>query len=134
MMRTPAEPTLLTSRDRCVFEGSSSVRDFLDPDKNPPLPLVELPEDLNRFRGERVRVFAKIMYLLPLLNIKSLPAMNMLLEAESNGKLEGVHTLVENSSGNTAFSLAVVARYFGISKVTAIVPWDIAPGKLDLLR
>jgi cysteine synthase len=134
IMSTPAQPTRLTSRDLCVFEGASSVRDFLDPDNNPPLPLVELPDDLNLLRGEGVRIFAKIMYLLPLLNIKSLPAMNMLLEAESSGKLTGVHTVIENSSGNTAFSLAVLARYFGVSQVTAIVPWDIAPGKLDLLR
>jgi cysteine synthase len=58
----------------------------------------------------------------------------MLLEAEAEGKLADVDTIVENSSGNTAFSLAVLAQCFGISRVTALVPWDIAPGKLDLLR
>jgi len=117
-----------------VFEGPTAVKDFLNPDNSPPLPLVELPEPLNPFRDVGVRILGKLMYLLPLLNIKCLPALNMLLEAEASGRLKGVHTLVENSSGNTAFSLAVLARVFGIQRIAAFVPWDIAPGKLDLLR
>lgn len=74
------------------------------------------------------------MYLLPLLNIKSLTASNMLLEASAAGDLEGVESLIENSSGNTAFALGVLAEHFGISRVVSMVPWDLAPGKLDLLR
>ncbi len=115
-----------------VFCGRDAVRRFLDPDCNPPLPLVEVPDWLNPFVEQRVRIFAKLMYLLPLLNLKSLPALNMIRDASD--KLEGVHTLVENSSGNTAFSLAIVARLFGIRSTRAIVPADIAPGKLELLR
>jgi cysteine synthase len=115
-----------------VFRGRDAIHRFLDPDCNPPLPLVELPEWLNPFEARRVRIFAKLMYLLPLLNLKSLPALNMLRDASD--KLDGVHTLVENSSGNTAFSLAIVARLFGIQSTRAIVPADIAPGKVDLLR
>jgi cysteine synthase A len=117
-----------------VFEGPTAVRDFLDPGQNPPLPLVELPESLNPLRAEGVRVFGKLMYLLPLLNVKSLPAIHMLLEASRNGRLDGVKAIVENSSGNTAFALGVVAPQHGIPRVVAIVPWDIAPGKIDLLR
>lgn len=117
-----------------VFEGPDAVRDFLNPDHHLPLPLVELPEPLNPFVADGVRVFGKLMYLLPLLNVKSLPAINMLLEARDSGRLDGVHDLVENSSGNTAFALGVVAGLYGIRRVVAIVPWDIAPGKLDLLR
>jgi cysteine synthase len=115
-----------------VFCGRDAIKRFLDPDCNPPLPLVELPDRLNPFAEEGVRIFAKLMYLLPLLNLKSLPALNMLRDASE--RLEGVHTVVENSSGNTAFSLAIVARLFGIRSTRAIVPADIAPGKLELLR
>jgi len=117
-----------------VFDGPNGLREFLDPRNSPPLPLVELPEDLNPFRKLGVRIHAKLMYLLPLLTIKALPALSMLLEAESRGILKDVHTIVENSSGNTALSLAVLARIFGIRHIVAMVPWDIAPGKLDLLR
>jgi cysteine synthase len=117
-----------------VFEGPNALKEFLNPENSPPLPLVELPETLNPFRENGVRIFAKLMFLLPLLNIKCLPALNMLLEAEAAGRLKDVETIVENSSGNTAFSLAVIARIFGISHISALVPWDIAPGKLDMLR
>ncbi len=119
---------------RGVFEGPNALRDFLNPDNHRELPLVELPARLNPFRENDVRIFAKLMYLLPLLNIKSLTAINMLLEAEAAGDLEGVETLVESSSGNTAFALGILAEHFGISRVVAMVPWDLAPGKLDLLR
>ncbi len=115
-----------------VFCGADALKRFLDPDCNPPLPLVELPASLNPFAERKVRLFAKLLYLLPLLNLKSLPVLRMLQDAAD--KLEGVHTLVENSSGNTAFSLAIVARLFGIHSIRAIVPIDIAPGKLELLR
>jgi cysteine synthase len=117
-----------------VFEGSTAIRDFLNPDNSPPVPLVELPGEFNPCRAEGVRIFAKLMYLLPLLNIKSLPMLNMLIEAKDSGKLDGVHTLVENSSGNAAFSLAVLATLFGVPRTIAILPWDIAPGKLEILR
>ncbi len=115
-----------------VFSGADALKNFLNPDRNVPLPLVELPNRLNPFADQKVRVFAKLMYLLPLLNSKSLPVLNMMLD--SSDKLGGVHTIVENSSGNTAFSLAIMAPLFGIQAVRAMVPLDIAPGKLELLR
>jgi cysteine synthase len=117
-----------------VFEGSDSIRDFLNPENRPPTPLVELPDSLNAYRADGVRIFAKLAYLTPLLNIKSLPAWNMLLDAQAAGRLRDVHTIVENSSGNTAFDLAVLSRIFGVEAVKAFVPFDIAPGKLELLR
>jgi cysteine synthase len=117
-----------------TFEGPDSIREFLNPENSAPCPLVELPLHLNAFRDAGVRIYAKLSYLLPLLNIKSLPALNMLLQADSEGKLEGVHTLVESSSGNTAFSLTPISALFGIKRVLAFVPFDIAPGKLDMLR
>jgi cysteine synthase len=89
-----------------VFEGPDSIREFLNPANSAPLPLVELPGKLNPFRGEGIRVYAKLAFLMPLLNLKSLPTWNMLREAQAAGKLQGVHTIVENSSGNTAFALA----------------------------
>ena len=113
-----------------VFSGPDALRRFVNPDAHPPLPLVELPAALNPFAERKVRIFAKLLYLLPLLNLKSIPVLGMLEQAS----LDGVHTLVENSSGNTAFSLAIMARLFGIRAVRAIVPIDIAPGKLELLR
>lgn len=117
-----------------VYEGPNATKDFLNPGKCLPTPLVELPESANPFRADGVRIFAKLAYLSPLLNIKYLPVWNMLADAQSSGALEGVHTIVESSSGNAAFSLSVIARLFGVKRTIAYVPFDIAPGKLEMLR
>jgi len=116
------------------FQGGNAIKDFLNPDKNPMIPLVELPEHCNPFAKDGVRIFAKLMNMLPLANVKSLPALNMLLEAERKKQLKNVHTLIENSSGNTVFSLATIARLFGIENTKAIVSHEVTWGKLQLLR
>lgn len=121
-------------RIRGVYKGSDAIREFLNPANHSPIPLVELPENLNPYRADGIRIFAKLAYLTPLLNIKSLPVWNMLEAAGASGRLADVHTLIENSSGNTAFDLAVLGRLFGVEAVRAFVPFDIAPGKLELLR
>lgn len=113
-----------------MYAGENSIRDFLNPDNNPPLPLVELPKSLNPYRAKGVRIFAKLMNFLPLGNVKSLPAYNMLHEKD----LSGIETIIENSSGNTVFSLAVVGRAFGVPRTKAIVSHEVSAGKLKLLR
>jgi cysteine synthase/rhodanese-related sulfurtransferase len=117
-----------------VFSGPDAVIDFLNPDCNPPLPLVEIPGHLNPYAKDGVRIFAKLMNFLPLANVKSLPAYNMLLEKEKSGGLGGINSLIENSSGNTVFSLAVIGRLFGIPKTKAIVSHEVTWGKLQMLR
>jgi len=117
-----------------IFQGENAIKDFLNPDKNPMIPLVELPSYCNPFAKDNIRIFAKLMNMVPLANIKSLPALNMLREAEKTGKLKGVHTLIENSSGNTVFSLATLAQMFGIENIKAIVSHEVTWGKLQLLR
>ena len=117
-----------------VFDGPTALRDFLNPDNQPPLPLVKLPASLNPFAGDGVKIYAKLMNFLPLANIKSLPAFNMLLEKEASGELKSVAALIENSSGNTVFSLGILARIFGIEKTKAIVSHEVSHGKLQLLR
>lgn len=117
-----------------VYSGTTAIKDFLNPSKNPYLPMVELPPELNPYYADGVRIYAKLMNMLPLSNVKSLPALNMLEKAKSSGRLRGVKSIIENSSGNTVFSLTVLARHFGISDTTAIVSDEVSGGKLDLLR
>ncbi|HQU07691.1 MAG TPA: pyridoxal-phosphate dependent enzyme [Candidatus Paceibacterota bacterium] len=117
-----------------MFSGSRALTAFLNPGDNTPSPLVELPASLNPLAGERVRLFAKASFLSPLFNIKQLAAHNLLQTAYDAGKLKGVHTLVENSSGNMALGLAVLARHYGIPRMVAVVPRDIPASKLELLR
>lgn len=117
-----------------VFSGEQAILDFLDPAKSAPTPLVELPDSLNPYRKNGVRIFAKMMSMLPLANVKSLPALNILLEARKRGGLDNIDTVIENSSGNTVLSLAVIARQLGIKNTKAIVSHEVSKGKLNLLR
>ncbi len=121
-------------KELSVFSGENAVKDFLNPDNHPPLPLVELPKHLNPLAERKVRIFAKLMNFLPLANVKSLPALNMLMAKEREGTLQSVESIIENSSGNTVFSLAVIGRVFGIKETKAIVSHEVSPGKLQLLR
>lgn len=125
-----------TNTDKILntFEGSHAVLDFLNPDNAPYTPLVEIPDHLNPYRKDGVRIFAKLMNMLPLANVKSLPAYNMLLDKKEKGQLDGVDTVIENSSGNTVFSLAVISRLMGIPHTKAIVSHEVSRGKLNLLR
>jgi cysteine synthase len=117
-----------------VFDGPDALRDFLNPGKHPNLPLVELPAKLNPFADDNIRIFAKLMSMLPLGNVKSVPAFNMIREKYRQGELEGVKRIVENSSGNTVSSMALVARQFGIDQTQSYVPAEISWNKLLMLR
>jgi cysteine synthase/rhodanese-related sulfurtransferase len=123
-------------RDKLLntFEGDDAGLDFLNPENAPYTPLVEIPSSLNPYKVKGVRIFAKLMNTLPLANVKSLPAYNMLLDRKENGGLNGIDTVIENSSGNTVFSLAVIARLMGIPNTKAVVSHEVTKGKLNLLR
>jgi len=117
-----------------VFSGNNAILDYLNPDNNPYIPLVELPEDLNPFKKNGVHIYAKLMHTLPLLNVKSIPAFNMLHEANQKGVLNDIHTIIENSSGNTVLSLSVIGKLMGINRTKAFVSHEVTEGKLKLLQ
>jgi cysteine synthase len=117
-----------------VFEGSDSIKNFLNPGKHPMLPLVELTGDLNPFAKHRVRIFAKLMTFAPLGNVKSVPAFNMMRGLHRRGELENVDNIIENSSGNTVLSLALAAHQFGGLKTSSYIPHEISLNKILMLQ
>ncbi len=117
-----------------VFQGKSSILDFLDPDKSPPTPLVELSSELNPFRSQNVRIFAKLHNMLPLGNIKMLAARNMLEKGFESGKLKNTNSLIEYSSGNTILSLAIIARQMGIKNIKSLISHEAFESRINLLR
>ena len=117
-----------------TFKGPDALKDFLNPGKHPNLPMVELPCSLNPFASDGVRIFAKMMGLSPLGNVKAVPAFNMVREMFKRGELEDVERLVENSSGNTVFSMALAARQFGVERTQSYVPSEISWNKLLMLQ
>lgn len=120
-------------KDLNVFKGKDSIKDYLNPGNLSYLPLVELPDILNPFYEDGVRVFAKLMTFIGLHNVKAIPAYNMILEKHKRGELDGVTHVVENSSGNTIAALAVTARQFGIENIHAFVPDEVSWHKLMML-
>ncbi|KAI9044050.1 tryptophan synthase beta subunit-like PLP-dependent enzyme [Aspergillus affinis] len=89
-----------------VFKGADSIRNFFNPDEQPPVPLVELPPKLNPYHTDGVRIYAKLLTCLPAQNVKALPALNMLLHDPSSAN----KSVVEVSSGSTVTSLAIASR------------------------
>lgn len=113
------------------YSGPRAVADYLRPAPNRHIPLVELPASLNPYLEKYdIHIDAKLMNTLPLSNVKSLPAWQMLEDANN---LEDLH-LVEASSGNTVLSLGLLAQHFGVKSVQAIASPDVSNGKLALLQ
>ncbi len=111
------------------FSGREAVKDFLNPENAPMLPLVELPRDYYELWRRKIFVYAKLMSFLPLHNSKSLPAYAMI---KKQGKTSSY--LTESSSGNTVFSLAAIAPHFGYKKIKAFASHEASKAKIDLLN
>jgi cysteine synthase B len=119
--------------EKNVFSGPNAAMDRLEFDNLPTPALIEVAGALNPLRSEEVLIYAKVMPELPWSQIKMIAAKQMLEAAFLDGDLEGVHTLVEATSGNTGSALAVLASFYDIKNVVVVVPRDIAPGKLNRL-
>lgn len=73
---TPSEAPVYDPSNLNVFSGPNSLINYFNPDLNAPLPLVELPEQLNPYYHDGVRIYAKMLTAMPALpatNVKSLP-------------------------------------------------------------
>ena len=116
-----------------VFEGENAIFDFLNPRNFNMTPLVELPYSLNKFKKDKVRIFIKLSQFVPLANIKALFAFNMLNNIPKEVR-DKVSNLVEYSSGNTVFSLAILAKHFGIKNMNAVITPDVPEEKKKVLK
>ncbi len=113
------------------YGGENGLAHYLDPTNGSFVPLVEISSELNPYlKSHGIHISAKLMNTLALANVKSLPAWNMLANTQDVSQ----KTFVEASSGNTVFSLGLLARHFGIKGVEAIASPDVSSGKLALLR
>ncbi|KAI1317768.1 tryptophan synthase beta subunit-like PLP-dependent enzyme [Xylariaceae sp. FL0255] len=126
-MNRMAESNLLN-----VYKGPEAIRQYFDPDSTPPLPLVEIPDCLNPYKQDGVRIYAKMMTMHPANNVKCMPAMNLLEKNIVPGKTSAI---VEYSSGSTVISMSVVARaLYGITDVRAFLSNKTSDAKLKLMR
>jgi cysteine synthase B len=97
------------------------------------LPIVRIPDELNPFSEDGVEIEAALGYFLPYDNVKFLTVLGLLRGARKAGKLEGIHTLVEMTSGNTGLILAALAPALGIPNVKLVIAPDLPAGKRDPL-
>jgi hypothetical protein len=56
-----------------VYKGPDALKEYFNPDIAPPLPLVEIPESLNPYHQDGVRIYAKMMTMHPANNVKAMP-------------------------------------------------------------
>ncbi|PGH33016.1 cysteine synthase A [[Emmonsia] crescens] len=115
-----------------VYSGPDALKKYFNPDFQPPLPLVEVPEALNPFYEHGVRIYAKMMTMHPANNVKAIPAMQMLESHVVPGK---TNTIIEYSSGSTVISMSMIARIFhNISDVRAYLSNKTSHTKIKLMQ
>lgn len=137
-----------------VYKGPDSVKDYFNPDKAPPLPLVELADALNPYRQDGIRIYAKMMTMHPANNVKAMPgnyvgimlgeiesellmsdstkALNLLEHGVAPDKTK---TVVEYSSGSTVISMALMSRVlYDLEDVHAFLSNKTTSAKLKLMQ
>ncbi len=93
-------------------------------------PLVELEKFTKDLSS---KVFAKLEFLNPGGSIKDRIAKYMIEKAEREGKIKPGDRIIENSSGNTAMGLAIVARQKGY-KLTIVIRDTTSKEKIQILK
>jgi len=93
-------------------------------------PLIRLK---NTVREVESAIFAKLEYFNPMGSIKDRIAKYMIEKAERDGRLRKGQTIVENSSGNTALGLALVAIEKGY-KLKVVVRDNTSEEKINRLK
>jgi len=101
------------------------------------LPSVENPTPMVRINRMNpcagFTLFAKLEWMNPFGSVKDRPAWQMLRQLEKAGEISRERGLIEPTSGNTGFSLAMMARTRGYS-MRAVVPNMIPLEKKILLK
>ena len=93
-------------------------------------PMIRLNHVASDFPGE---VFAKLEFLNPMGSSKDRIARHMIGKAEKLGKIKKGDLIIENSSGNTAMGLALIAIQRGY-RLKVVVRDRISKEKLDQLK
>ena len=93
-------------------------------------PLIKLNKITQKFKGE---FFAKVEAFNPGHSAKDRIALNIIETAEEKGILKEGDTIVETTSGNTGFSVAMVSAIKGYKCILAVSSKS-SPDKIDMLR
>lgn len=89
----------------------------------------ELPSFLNPFHSVRMTA---LLAFGELPHIKAVAAVQMMLDDLKKGLYDGKHTIVVDSSGNTAHVVARLARAFGFKHVKVVLPVGVSFAQKEL--
>ena len=93
-------------------------------------PIVRLNKLANHVKSD---IFAKLEFLNPMGSIKDMIAKYMIEKAENDGRIKDGQLIIENSSGNTALGLALIAIQKGY-KLKVVVRDRISKEKINQLK
>ncbi len=93
-------------------------------------PLIKLSDNVASFPGE---FYAKVESFNPGHSSKDRIALHIIEEAERKGILKPGYTIIETTSGNTGFSIAMVSRIKGYECILAVSSKSSAD-KIDMLK
>jgi cystathionine beta-synthase len=93
-------------------------------------PLVKLNRITDGLSSE---IFAKLEFMNPMGSVKDRIARYMIEKAERDGRIHEGQLIVENSSGNTALGLALIARQKGY-RLKVVVRDSLSPEKVNQLK
>ncbi len=103
----------------------------LDPERKHFLEASEISEPMNPFENEGISMMALTIKGFP--HIKTVPAFQMMLEDFNAGLYKNKHTIVVDSSGNTAHAVARLAPAFGFKNVIVVLSADVPEVKKSIL-
>lgn len=95
-------------------------------------PLVEL-ENYEKKKGLQARLLAKIEYLNPAGSVKDRVALEMIQQAEKDGKLKTGSVIIEPTSGNTGIGLAAIAASRGY-RIIIVMPDTMSVERRTLMK
>ncbi|MCK4836705.1 MAG: cysteine synthase family protein [Candidatus Aminicenantes bacterium] len=110
------------------MENKKPYKSILDVVGN--TPIIQLNKITNNISS---KIFAKLEFLNPMGSVKDRIAKYMIEKAEKNGKIKKGQLIIENSSGNTALGLALVAIQKGY-KLKVMVRDRISQEKINQLK
>jgi len=93
-------------------------------------PLVKLEKISKKYGAD---IYAKLEYFNPTSSIKDRISKYMIEKAEKEGKIKPGDTIIENSSGNTATGLALLAKQKGYNLIL-VVRETLSPDKKRVLK
>ena len=95
-------------------------------------PIVQLHR-LEEKEKTKAHIYAKLEFFNPSASVKARPALNMVLEAEKDGRLKPGGTIIEGTSGNTGIGLAAVAAAKGY-KCIICMPSNLSKERITTLK